>query len=168
MFILCDKILSKNILKPNRKLFSSYTFTCFDEIENVPEIEWTKALKNKNVFLSHSYLSVLHKEKSEHFRFRYVIIYNRKNPIGVVYFQINDFPASLFGELIEKQITELKSKRASIFQRYIDHNEDETIMRLVTCGNNFISGEHGFYIDVNSKKTTFKLVEGVIDCVSRA
>ncbi|MBA4240783.1 MAG: hypothetical protein C0448_08650 [Sphingobacteriaceae bacterium] len=155
-------------MKPNRKLFSSYTFTCFDEIKNVPEADWTKALKNKNVFLSHSYLSVLHKEKNEHFRFRYVIIYNRKNPIGVVYFQINDFPASLFGELIEKQITELKSKRASVFQRYIDHNEDETIMRLVTCGNNFISGEHGFYIDVNSKKTTFKLVEGVIDCVSRA
>ncbi|MFN8117777.1 MAG: hypothetical protein U0W65_16835 [Bacteroidia bacterium] len=168
MFILCDKILGKNILKPNRKLFGNYTFTCFDDINNVPEEEWTKAMKNKNVFLSHSYLSVLHKEKSEHFRFRYVIIYNRKNPIGVVYFQINDFPASLFGELIEKQITELKSKRASIFQRYIDHNEDETIMRLVTCGNNFISGEHGFCIDVNSKKTTFKLVEGVIDCVSRA
>jgi hypothetical protein len=168
MFALCDKILGKNILKPNRKLFSSYTFTCFDEIINVPQEDWTKAVNNKNVFLSHSYLSVLHKEKSEHFRFRYVIIYNRKNPIGVVYFQINDFPASLFGELIEKQISELKSKRASVFQRYIDQNEDETVMRLVTCGNNFISGEHGFYIDVNSKKTTFKLVEGVIDCVSRA
>jgi hypothetical protein len=168
MFVLCDKILAKNILKPNRKLFSSYTFTCFDEIKNVPQEGWTKAVNNKNVFLSHSYLSVLHKEKSEHFRFRYVIIYNRKNPIGVVYFQINDFPASLFGELIEKQISELKSKRASVFQRYIDQNEDETVMRLVTCGNNFISGEHGFYIDVNSKKTTFKLVEGVIDCVSRA
>ena len=150
MFALCDKILGKNILKPNRKLFSSYTFTCFDEIKNVPEADWAKALKNKNVFLSYSYLSVLHKEKDEHFRFRYVIIYNRKNPIGVVYFQINDFPASLFGELIEKQITELKSKRASVFQHYIDHNEDETIMRLVTCGNNFISGEHGFFIDVNS------------------
>jgi len=168
MFALCDKILSKNILKPNRKLFSNYTFTCYDEIKNVTEIEWSKAMKNKNVFLSHSYLSVLHKEKSEHFRFRYVIIYNRKTPIGVVYFQINDFPASLFGELIEKQITELKSKKTSVFQRYINHNEDETIMRLVTCGNNFISGEHGFYIDVNSKKTVFKLVEGVIDCVSRA
>ena len=168
MFALCDKILSKNILKPNRKLFSNYTFTCYDEIKNVTEIEWSKAMKNKNVFLSHSYLRVLHKEKSEHFRFRYVIIYNRKTPIGVVYFQINDFPASLFGELIEKQITELKSKKTSVFQRYINHNEDETIMRLVTCGNNFISGEHGFYIDVNSKKTVFKLVEGVIDCVSRA
>lgn len=168
MFVLCDKILGKNILKPNRKLFSSYTFTCFEDINLAPVDDWTKALKNKNVFLSHSYLSVLHKEKTEHFRFRYVIIYNRKDPIGVVYFQINDFSASLFGELIEKQISDLKSKRASIFQKYIEHNEDETIMRLVTCGNNFISGEHGFCLDVNSKKTTFKLVEGVIDCVSRA
>ena len=168
MFILCDKILGKNILKPNRKLFSNYTFTCFEDINLAPVEDWEKALNHKNVFLSHSYLSVLHKEKSDYFRFRYVIVYNRKDPIGVVYFQINDFSASLFGELIEKQITELKSKRASIFQRYIEHNEDETIMRLVTCGNNFISGEHGFYLDVNSKKTKFKIVEGVIDCVSRA
>lgn len=168
MFAFCDKILGKNILKPNRKLFSNYSFTCFEEISSVPEAEWTKAIQDKNVFLSYSYLSVLHKEKTEHFRFRYVIVYNRKDPIGVVYFQINDFSASLFGELIEKQISELKSRRASVFQKYIEQNENETIMRLVTCGNNFISGEHGFYLDVNSKKTTFKLVEGVIDCVSRA
>ena len=168
MFAFCDKILGKNILKPNRKLFSSYTFTCFEEISAVPENEWTKAIQNKNIFLSFSYLSVLHKEKTANFRFRYVIIYNRKNPIGVVYFQINDFSASLFGELMEKQITELQSKRASVFQKYIEKNEDETIMRLVTCGNNFISGEHGFYLDVNNKKTTFKLVEGVIDSVARA
>jgi hypothetical protein len=47
MFALCDKILGKNILKPNRKLFSSYTFTCFDEINNVPEADWAKALKKQ-------------------------------------------------------------------------------------------------------------------------
>lgn len=168
MFAFCDKIISRNILKPNRRLFSQYTFTCFEEINAVPETEWNQAINNTNVFLSYTYLSVLHKEKSGNFRFRYIIVYNRKKPIGVVYFQINDFSASLFGELIEEQISELKSKRASVFQRYLEKNEHETIMRLVTCGNNFISGEHGFYLDVNNKKTTFKLVEGVIDCVARA
>lgn len=70
MFVLCDKILGKNILKPNRKLFSSYTFTCFEDINLVPVNDWTKALNNKNVFLSHSYLSVLHKEKTDHFIFQ--------------------------------------------------------------------------------------------------
>lgn len=168
MFLLCDKIIAKNILKPNRKLFSKYTFTCFEEISLVPVTEWTNALQDKNVFLSYDYLSVLHKQKTNHLRFRYVIIYNRQKPVGVVYFQINDFSASLFGELIEKQISEMKSRKASLFHNYIEKNENETIMRLVTCGNNFISGEHGFYLDVNDKKTVFKLVEGVIDCVSRA
>jgi len=168
MFALCDKILGKNILKPNRKLFGNYTFNCYNDVNKIPVAEWTKAINHKNIFLSHTYLSILHKEQTAYFRFIYVIIYNRKNPIGVVYFQINDFSASLFGELIEKQITELKSRKASVFKNYVKNNDNETVMRLVTCGNNFISGEHGFYLQVNSKKTTFKLVEGVIDSVSRA
>jgi len=167
MFGFCDKILGKNILKPNRKLFSRYSFTCFEDINLVSKTEWDTA-NTKNFFLSYSYLKVLHNEKSESLRFRYVIVYSFHKPIGVIYFQINDFSASLFGTMIEKQITDLKSKKASVFQKYINHNEQETIMRLVTCGNNFVSGEHGFSINLNSKKTTFKIVEGVIDCVSRA
>jgi hypothetical protein len=168
MFSLCDKIISKNQFKPHRKLFSNFTFSCFENFVNIPQQEWDEAIQDKNIFLSYDYLKVLHHEENENFRFRYVIVYNRQKPIGVVYFQINDFSASLFGELVEKQINELQSKRTSLFQRYIEHNGHETIMRLVTCGNNFVSGEHGFYLDVNSKKTTFKIVEGVIDCVARA
>ncbi len=167
MFALCDKMIAKNKLKPHRKLFGNFSFSCFEEIDAILKDDWDTAIKDHNVFLSFSYLSLIHQQKTAVFRFRYVIIYNRKTPVGVLYFQINDFSASLFGELIAHQINELQSKRASVFQKYIQHNEDETIMRLVTCGNNFISGEHGFYLDVNSKKTTFKLVEGVIDCVAR-
>lgn len=168
MFVFCDKIIARNQFKPHKKLFSQYTFSCFENIETVPEQEWHEAIKEHNVFLSYAYLKVAHQQGNDNFRFRYVIVYNRKKPIGVVYFQINDFSASLFGELVEKQINELQSKRTSLFQKYIEHNGQETIMRLVTCGNNFISGEHGFFIDVNSKKTKFKLLEGVIDCVARA
>ena len=95
-------------------------------------------MKNKNVFLSHSYLSVLHKERSEHFVFRYVIIYNRKNPIGVVYFQINDFPASLFGELIKSK---LPIENKSLYFSKIYSTITKMKPLFVTCGNNFISGE---------------------------
>lgn len=168
MFALCDRIIQKNKFKPYKKLFGNYSFSCFDEIENIPFDQWNEAINEKNHFLSHSYLGIIHKQKTENFRFRYVIVYNRIKPIGVVYFQINDFSASLFGELMSHQINELQCKKNSVFQKYIKHSEDETIMRLVTCGNNFISGEHGFYLNVNSKKTTFKIIEGIIDCVSRA
>ncbi len=167
MFAICNKIILKNKLKPHRKLFAGYTFSCFEEMSLIPKDEWNSVIKQKNTFLTFSYLQLIHQQKTDNFRFRYVIIYNAKKPIGVVYFQINDFSASLFGELIAHQISELQSKKASVFRRYIEQNEHETIMRLVTCGNNFISGEHGFYIDVTSKKIKFKLVEGVIDAVAR-
>lgn len=167
MFAICDKIILKNKLKPHRKLFGNYTFSCFEDLEFVPRGDWDSAIKDNNTFLSFPYLSIIHRQKTENFRFRYVIIYNHKKPVGVVYFQINDFSASLFGELIAHQISELQSKRASVFKKYIEQSENETIMRLVTCGNNFISGEHGFYLNINSKKIKFKLVEGVIDAVSR-
>lgn len=167
MFVICDKIIAKNKTKPHRKLFSNYTFSCFEDIETIPVNEWNSAIKDNNIFLSYSYLSVIHKQKSDQFRFRYVIVYNRKNPIGVVYFQINDFSASLFGELVSTQINELQSAHASVFKKYIEQNENQTIMRLVTCGNNFVSGEHGFYLNVNQKKTTFKIVEGIIEAVAK-
>jgi hypothetical protein len=167
MFAICDKLILKNKLKPHRKLFGNYTFSCFEDIALIPKDDWDTAIKQKNTFLSYSYLAIIHHQRTDNFRFRYVIVYSHKKPIGVAYFQINDFSASLFGELIAHQISELQSKRASVFKKYIAHSENETIMRLVTCGNNFISGEHGFFIDVNSKKIKFKLVEGVIDAVSR-
>src|ERR1700741_991038 len=109
MFNLCDKIIAKNKFKPHRKLFSYYTFSAFEDIDLVPVSEWELAINNNNVFLSYNYLSVVHKQQSENFRFRYVIVYNRKKPVGVVYFQINDFSASLFGELVAMQIEELQS-----------------------------------------------------------
>ena len=115
MFAICDKIILKNKLKPHRKLFGNYTFSCFEDIELVPRDDWDSAIKEKNTFLSFPYLSIIHRQKTENFRFRYVIIYNHKKPVGVVYFQINDFSASLFGELIAHQISELQSKRASVF-----------------------------------------------------
>lgn len=168
MFLFCDKIMSRNQFKPHKRLFSNYTFSCYDNITDIHENEWNEAIADNNVFLTYNYLKLVHYQQTDNFRFRYVIVYNRKKPIGVVYFQINDFSASVFGDLVEKQINDLQSRRASLFQRYIEHNGHETVMRLVTCGNNFISGEHGFYLNINSKKTKFKVLEQIIECVARS
>lgn len=167
MFTWCDKFLKKGLSIPNKRLFGNYNFSCFEDINHIAEVEWERALNGANLFLSYNYLKALQLQQTDAFRFRYVLVYNRKNPIGVIYFQINDFSASLFGELVESQINDLKNHRSSVFQKYIEKNKNETVMRLVTCGNNFISGEHGFYLNINHRKTRFKLLEEVIDCVSR-
>lgn len=167
MFLLCDKIIARNKFKPQRRLFSKFTFTSYEDFNLIPEKEWDQAIDGKNLFLCYSYLRVIHQQNSASFKFRYVLVYNQNIPVGVLYFQINNFSANLFSELIESQINEEKSNGASIFKKYIKHNEDETIMRLITCGNNFVSGEHGFYFNLNNKEITFKIVEKIIDTVSR-
>lgn len=168
MFLFCDNRIKRDAFKTNKKLFGNFNTSCFDSIISIPANDWNEAVKNNNAFLTLSYLNILHKQESDSFRFRYVIVYNRKKPIGVVYFQINDFSASIFGEMISDKFNEVKSKRTSLFQKYIKHNSNETVMRLLTCGNNYISGEHGFYLNINSKKTIFKIIEAVIDNVAKA
>lgn len=167
MLALCDKIINRNKLKPHRKLFGNYNYSSFVNISEVPINDWDKALNNGNIFLSFDYLSIIHRQESNLFRFRYVIVYIRTKPIGVIYFQINDFNSSAFGEIVSEQIKDLTHRKSSIFKQYISGNSDETAMRLVTCGNNYISGEHGFYLQLHQRKLKFKILEQIINHVSR-
>lgn len=167
MLALCDKIINRNKLKPHRKLFGNYNYSSFENITDVPVQDWDKGLNHGNLFLSHAYLSIIQRQESDLFRFRYVIVYNRQKPIGVIYFQINDFKSSAFGDIVSEQIKDLTNRKASIFQNYIKENSDDTVMRLVTCGNNYISGEHGFYLQIHQRKLKFKIVEQIINHVSR-
>ena len=95
MFLFCDNRIKRDAFKTNKKLFGNFNTSCFDSITSIPANDWNEAVKNNNAFLTLSYLNILHKQESDSFRFRYVIVYNRKKPIGVVYFQINDFSASI-------------------------------------------------------------------------
>ncbi len=167
MLALCDKILNRNKLKPHRKLFGNYNYSSFENIKDAPISDWDKALNNGNLFLSYDYLSIIHRQESNLFRFRYVIVYNRLKPIGVIYFQINDFKSNAFGEIVSEQIKDLTHRKAAIFKNYISDNSDETVMRLVTCGNNYISGEHGFFLQLNQRQLKFKILEQIINHVSR-
>lgn len=167
MLALCDKILNRNKLKPHRKLFGNYNYSSFENIKDAPISDWDRALNNGNLFLSYDYLSIIHRQESNLFRFRYVIVYNRLKPIGVIYFQINDFKSNAFGEIVSEQIKDLTHRKAAIFKNYISDNSDETVMRLVTCGNNYISGEHGFFLQLHQRQLKFKILEQIINHVSR-
>jgi hypothetical protein len=94
-------------------------------------------------------------------------VYKKKQPVFAVYFQIIDFTANVFGDLVATQISELQSKRLKLFDKYITKYKDEVIMRLVTCGNNFVSGEHGFVYDDIKREEAFYLLQKVTDVISK-
>jgi hypothetical protein len=148
------------------KLERNLSFVAFDDVDDVEKAHWNDVLQGKNIFLDLNYLRILDNISRKNFQSRYVIVYNHDEPFAIVYFQVIDFKAGTFGDLLDSKVNQLKSKRAQLFERYIEGNRDEVIMRLLTCGNNIVSGEHAFmFKEKLDKPAEFKIIEDLIDRV---
>lgn len=168
MFSFCKPVSSRKRFLPHREINEEFSFTLFAYAEEINISDWEQITHKKSVFLEQPYLQLL--EKCEHTRLncRYVIVYHDKKPCGIIYYQIVDFKAGVFGELLSKQVDSLRSKRMNLFERYLDSNKEEVLLRLFTCGNNLVSGEYGFMFDKRTtKETANELVLKITDIVSR-
>lgn len=168
MFALCKPISSKKRFSPFRKLNDSLSFTLFENAAAVPGNEWLLITGGETVFLEKEYLSILEKCGYSKITSRYVIVYKDEKPCGIIYFQIIDFKAGVFEELLSGQNEPNPSTRMKIFENYIGSNKEEVLMRLFTCGNNVVSGEYGFrFIKGIKKEFSHQIVLEIIDIVSK-
>lgn len=142
MYLLCKPVADKRRFTPYRKLKGEFTFSLYDKAELVPQDEWKFVLGESDVFLDLSFLSII--ENCAGLHPRYVIVYNNKKACGIIYFQVVDYKAGLFRELIEERAAGKKGKDPNVFSKFITRNREQVLMRVVTCGNNLLSGEHGF------------------------
>jgi len=165
--VFCRTYMEQRRKRKQRKLDGQHTFTFYDSILAVNPFEWQTLCDKKNFFLGREYLTLLERLHEGSIGMRYVIVYKKKQPVFAVYFQVIDFTAHVFGDLVAAQISELQSKRLKLFDKYISKYKDEVIMRLVTCGNNFVSGEHGFVYDDIKKDEAFYLLHKVTEVISR-
>jgi hypothetical protein len=148
------------------KLEKDLSFFVFDSAKEVEQDHWDEILQGRNIFLDTNYLKTLDAISKKNFQSRYVIIYNHTEPYAIAYFQVIDFQASAFGDLVDSKVNTIKSKRAQLFGQYLDNNKDEVIMRLLTCGNNIVSGEHAFlFKDKMPKQEEFSIIEDLIERV---
>src|ERR1700752_5019405 len=130
--VFCRTYNEKKRRKPQRKLEGNFTFTFYGRKVEVIPSEWEAVLENKNFFLSLGYLDIIERLHTPTIASRYVIVYKKKIPVFVTYFQVVDFRADVFGDLVSSQITETQSNRLKLFDKYVDKYKDEVIMRLVT------------------------------------
>jgi hypothetical protein len=147
MFSFCKPVSSKKRFLPFREINDDFSFSLFEKAEAIPSNDWEAITGKKTIFLEKDFLRVV--ERGEHTKLlcRYVIVYHKKNPCGIIYYQIVDFKAEVFGNLLSQQVESIKSTRRNLFERYIDSNREEILLRLFTCGNNLVSGEYGFLFD---------------------
>src|ERR1035437_779197 len=109
--VFCSTYKEKQRKKPQRKLQGDYTFTFYESKVTVIPSEWEAVLGNKNFFLSLAYLDIIERLHTGPISSRYVIIYKKKIPVFAAYFQVIDFKADVFGDLVASQISDLQSKR---------------------------------------------------------
>jgi len=154
--------------KPQRKLVGDYTFTFYESMIEVDKTDWDEVLLNTNFFLNADYLQLIENLHTPQIASRYAMVYKSKKPVFICFFQVIDFTADVFGGLMESQITDLTSRRLKLFDKYIDKYKDQVIMRLVTCGNNFVSGEHCFaYSSKIKREDAFFILDKISNVVSK-
>jgi len=143
MFSFCKPVSSKKRFLPFRKINESFSFTLYADAASVPAADW-QSVAGDSVFLHKEFLKIV--ERSEHTRVscRYVVVYTNARPCGIIYYQVVDFKAGIFGSVLTSQVDNLRNRRVSVFERYLNSNSDEVLLRLFTCGNNLVSGEYGY------------------------
>ncbi len=166
MFTFCKPAYSRRRFLPKRELDAHYSFSLFEFAKDIPAADWEAVSGSTCNFLNRAFLSVIERGTHSKLQCRYVIVYKDGRPCGILYFQVVDFPAGVFGDLFSKQ-TEKGSKRLNIFERYVDSNREETLLRLVTCGNNLISGPYGFVFKGLKEEEYQPVLMELIDLIAK-
>jgi hypothetical protein len=161
MIDLCAKI--DRLIFKNRKqiLFDDFHYQIFENVKDVPVELWQKANEANHFFLSLEYLRVNESVFNDNgIRFKYVLIFKNEAPVLATVFQIVEFSASVFGSLIQEQLSSLQSNRMKLFEHYVDHKKNGILLKLITCGNNLISGQHAFvhHADLTTK-LAFEIIQ---------
>jgi hypothetical protein len=168
MFSFCKPVSSKKRFLPHRRLDESFTFTLFEHASALPAEEWNSAHQGQAVFFDPRYLAILENCIHTRLQCRYVIVYKNARPCGVIYYQVVDFKAGLFGSLLSRQVENIATRRLNLFERYIDSNSEEVLLRLFTCGNNLVSGEYGFCFSKHvGAQQSHDLLVTITDLVAR-
>lgn len=168
MFSFCRPVSSKKRFLPHRVLNADFTFTLFENAAHILQADWDVVTAGRTIFLEKEYLEIIEHGTYNKLTCRYVIVYKHNKPCGIIYFQVVDFKAAVFGDLMTRQVDNIRSKKMNLFEKYIDSNKEEVLLRLFTCGNNLVSGAYGFLFNKSvTAEEGHELLLEIIDLVAK-
>jgi hypothetical protein len=140
----CKPASSKKRFIPRRKIDDRFYFTIYEKAADIKPYEWKSCVKDNHPFMQPEFLGLIEKSENVTLTPRYICVYNHETICGIIYYQIIDFQANVFGEILTSQLESLRAKRMGLFEKYIDHKKEDIILRLLTCGNNLVSGQFAY------------------------
>ena len=154
--LFCKPIRNKSRYKPNRALDSVYSFSEFDRASLINKKDWVDVVSENSIFFNLEYLSLIERCTHVNLKCRYVIIYKNNKACAIIYFQLAEFKANVFGDLLKGEIDEIRSHRMKLFEKYVESKDaDDVLFSLFTCGNNLVSGDYGFLRTEQIEKDVF-------------
>ncbi len=119
----------------------------FTSISDIPKDIWSELNCSENIYFHPDYLVSLEKNNTQ-INFSYIVLLDDLNiPTAFATIQIVDFPLDEIENSMNKNFHQLKcfGRRLGIFPQLKP-------IKLLVCGNVFVSGEHGIFIKENQNK----------------
>ncbi len=130
------------------------TFKIIENPHQINETEWNEILEVKKTFLKLQFLKIIYDQKFSHISYKFVKVYYQAEFIGVVYFQITTYSFNYFINYLKQKND--KRFRCIVFKtlaKLLYPLRQITLLKLVTCGNNFVSGENAFQFKPEYKQS---------------
>lgn len=135
----------------------------FSSVEEIPKEMWQQLGCTEDLYFNKKYLSALEKNNPQVI-FSYVILVDdHLQPTTFATIQIVDFFLDSVRNDLEMAVRKIKN-----IGRKFGLIPDKKPFKLLTCGNTFVSGEHGIFIkeDQNKKKIVKELAKAILHFVN--
>jgi hypothetical protein len=132
----------------------------FSSVKEVPNEIWMKLSCSNNLYFHPDYLYSLEKNNPQ-ITFTYIILLDEhKEPIALATIQIIDFPLEKVENSLNQNFHNLKcfGRKLGVFPKLKP-------IKLLVCGNIFVSGEHGIFIKENQHKQ--QVIKGLAKAIAR-
>lgn len=132
----------------------------FYNINEIPNDIWKQLDCENNLYFNSKYLEALQLNNSS-IKFAYIILFNENDsPVALATIQIVDFYLDSVQNNMQSVVEWMKC-----MGRKLGLIPPENVFKILTCGNTFVSGEHGFFIKDNQDKNRIiqSIAKAVVD-----
>lgn len=135
----------------------SYSTRIFNYVNEIPQTVWDDFSNVNNIYFSKPYLRSLEEHNAHRIQFFYIVVFWNSEAISIATIQVLefDFMDSDFTSNSNKFVQKVSDRLSCLLKR--------NYVKMMICGNVFLSGEHGIYIKPKEDKKLVleQIVKGI-------
>lgn len=138
----------------------------YGSIQQADKKLWNSLTGQKH-FLQTDYLQAIEESQLAGFTYRYVLLFENKNPIAGLYFQLADLSSKDAGSIVNMhQYGKVMQAIASGINDLLMRGKKYAGNFLLVCGNMLVTGDHGIACKHEKNSNVFDCLPDIIDSLT--